>query len=295
MNSEELQKLLEAGKIASKARDYAKKFLKAGMPVIDVANKVEEKIFGLGGKPSFPVCTSINENAAHCSYWDDKLKLKQGDLIKIDTGAHIDGWIADCAFSYSIGKNEENETLIKASENALNAAIRIAKPKTEVREIGRAVNAEMEKLGVNPIKNLTGHLVQRYKLHGPLSIPSFDNNDKTKLEEDMVIAIEPFATTGTGSVTEIKDFHIFRYIGKGTLRTSRDVLQHVVKEYYTLPFSRKWLLNKFGNLKTTIFLQQGVANKLLESYGPLKVISGHKAAQTEHTIIVKEKPIITTK
>ena len=295
MDAEELRKLKQAGKIASEAREYAKKFLKAGTPLIDIANEVEAKIVELGGRPSFPVCTSINELAAHCSYWDDKVKLKQGDLVKIDIGSHIDGWIADCAFSFSIGKDEENEILIKATENALKAAIKLAVPGTEVREIGRAVNDEMEKLGVNPIKNLTGHLIQRYELHSNISIPSFDNNDRTKLKEDMVIAIEPFATKGTGLVSEIKDFHIFRYVGRGNLRTSREVLQYVINEYKTLPFSRKWILKKFGPLNANLFLRQGVTNGILESYGPLKVTSNNKAAQTEHTIIVKEKPIITTK
>ena len=93
------EKIIQAGKIASEAREYARGFIKKGMPLVEIADKIEEKIVALGGKPAFPTCLSINEFAAHyIPSYDDKT-LAEG-ILKIDMGAHIEGWIADTQLTW---------------------------------------------------------------------------------------------------------------------------------------------------------------------------------------------------
>ena len=116
------EKILQAGKIASEAREYARGFIKKGMPLVEIANKIEDKIVALGGKPAFPTCLSINEFAEHYIPNHDAETIANG-LLKIDMGAHVDGWIADTAFSIDLENSEENKKIIKASKDALDAAI----------------------------------------------------------------------------------------------------------------------------------------------------------------------------
>jgi len=132
------QKILLAGKITSEAREYARGFIKKGMPLIEIANKIEEKMIELGAKPAFPTCLSIDNFAAHYTPSHDDKTIAEG-ILKIDMGTHIDGWIADTAFSIDLENSEENKKIIKASEDALEAAINTIKKGVQLREIGKAV------------------------------------------------------------------------------------------------------------------------------------------------------------
>ena len=108
------EKILKAGEIASEVRGYAKSFIKKGMLLIDIANKMEEKMVELGGKPAFPTCLSVNDLAAHGTPSYDDKRIAEG-ILKVDFGAHIDGWISDTAFSIDLENSEENKKIIKAS------------------------------------------------------------------------------------------------------------------------------------------------------------------------------------
>src|SRR3989344_6294199 len=131
-------KIFEAGKIASEAREYARKFIKKGMPLLEIANKIESKMIGWGGKPAFPTCLSINEIAAHSTPSHDDKRIAEG-ILKIDMGSHIEGWIADTAFSIDLENNEENKKLIVAIEKALESAIKTAKKGINLSEIGKSI------------------------------------------------------------------------------------------------------------------------------------------------------------
>ena len=121
------QKILQAGKIAKQVREWIKTQLKKDMPLLEIAEKIENKITELGGKPAFPTNLSINNVAAHYTPSHDDKTLAHG-LLKIDLGVHIDGWIADTAFSADLEDSEENKKLIQASEKALDNAIKISLP-----------------------------------------------------------------------------------------------------------------------------------------------------------------------
>ncbi|MBD3263220.1 type II methionyl aminopeptidase [Candidatus Woesearchaeota archaeon] len=296
MEKEILKKYKKAGEISIKIKEFARTLLKEGALLVDIADKIEDKIIELGGKPAFPANISINEFAAHSiPRFKEQTVLTKNDLVTVDVGIQIDGFIADTAFSYSIGKSEENEKLIAASEAALNAALKLAKPDTEIRELGKAIANEITSAGFQPIKNLTGHMVGEYNLHMGLRIPNYDNGDDRILEKDMVLAIEPFATSGEGIVVEGKSAEIFKLEKKGVVRTGREILAHIIKNYKTLPFAKRWLVKKFGLLKTNLFLKEALAKEILKDYNVLREKTGKKVSQAEHTVIVAEKPIITTK
>ncbi len=290
-----LENFRKAGKLAAKAREYARTIVKAGMPYVELADAVEKKIFELGARPGFPCNVSVNDAAAHHVPLDgEKLSFKDGDLVKIDIGVHIEGSVADTAVSVSIGKSEENEKLIKASEAALAAAIKLATPGRKVSEIGAAVEKTIAGFGFRPIKNLSGHLVDVYDLHADLTIPNFDNKANARLEKGMTIAIEPFATTGDGFIREGDEISVFRLEKIVNVRNGREILNHIANEYSTLPFAKRWLTRRFGILKVNLFLKEAIAKGILHPYNVLLEKKGSKVAQTEHTILVAEMPEILT-
>jgi len=291
----DLDKFRKAGKIARQAKKYARSLVKEGAKALDIAEAVEAKIKALGGKPSFPVDVSVNDMAAHyCPHVDDKLILKKGDLVKIDMGAHVDGCVTDTAFTVSIGKNSENENLIKAGEEALAIAVSMAVPGTEVRKIGEAVEKKIKSYGFEPIRNLFGHAVGLWQVHGKPNIPSFDNKDKTKLKAGQTIAIEPFATTGSGHVKSGTGSEVYSLIKKGNLRQFRDVLSWLEIEFKTLPFAKRQVARKFGKLKASLAIKQLLAKDLIKEYSTLPEDKGGKVSQSEHTVIVGDKVEVLT-
>jgi methionyl aminopeptidase len=290
----ELEKYEKVGKIAAKVRQHAEGLVKENASLLEIAKSIEKKISELGAKPAFPVNISINEIAAHYSpKYNDTSVLKKGDLVKIDFGVHIDGYPADTAFSASVGKNEENEKLIMASRAALDAAISAVKPGVKVSDIGKKIEAAAKQSNLQVIKNLSGHGVKRYDLHTEPSRPNFDNNDSTELEEDKLIAIEPFITSGKGFVIEGEQCEIYMLRHYAPMR-DREILDFIRKEYSTLPFAKRWLVEKFGQMKVSLFLKEAVSRNILHPYHVLKEVSGAKIAQTEHTILVAKNVKILT-
>ena len=136
------EKIIKAGKIAAETREYAKSIIKKDMPLIEIAEKIESKIVELGGKPTFPVNLSINDIAAHYtpSHNDENVAK---DLLKIDLGVHIDGEIADTAFSLDLENNEQNKKLISAAQNAVDKATSIVNKDTRLNEVGKAIQKEI--------------------------------------------------------------------------------------------------------------------------------------------------------
>ncbi|MEK6757979.1 MAG: type II methionyl aminopeptidase, partial [Nanoarchaeota archaeon] len=246
MNKEEKQKIIRAGKIASQVREFTKTIIKKNVPLLKIAEKIEDKIVELGGKPAFPVNLSMNEIAAHYTPAHDDQTLASG-LLKIDLGVHIDGWTADTAFSMDLENSEENKKLIRASEEALENAIKITKEKITASEIGKTIQETTEANGFSPVINLSGHEMQKYELHSGLTIPNVDDNRNIKLKKGLY-AIEPFATTGSGRVHDGKPSGIYILIDEKNPRSpiAIEVLELIQKEYLTLPFCSRWVVKKLG-------------------------------------------------
>lgn len=291
-----LDKHRQAGKILQQAKKYAKTLVKDGAKALDIAEAIEAKIVDLGGKIAFPVDVSVDDMAAHYNpHVDDKLVLKKGDLVKIDVGAHVDGYVVDSAITISIGKHAENEALIKASDAALKKAISMAKPGIEVNKIGAAIEKTIHDHGFEPIRNLQGHGVGHWIIHCKPNIPSFDNGNTQKLKAGDIIAIEPFATTGSGHVKSGRGSEVYSLASDGNVRQFREVLEWIRSEYQTLPFAKRHVANKFGKLKAALAVKLFITKGIIKEYSTLpEDTKGCKVSQSEHTIIVGIKPEILT-
>lgn len=288
------EKIIQAGKIASEVKGYIKPQIKKGVPLLEIAEKIESKIIELRGKPAFPTNLSINEIAAHYtpSYNDE---TKADGLLKIDFGVHVDGWIADTSFSIDLENSEENKKLIEASKSALDNAINLIKnSKTSLSEIGKTIQETIESHNFSPIVNLTGHEMNEYELHAGLTILNIKNSKTEKLKKGLY-AMEPFATNGNGRVHEGKPSGIYILIDEKNIRNSeaRKILNFIIEEYKTLPFCSRWIVKKFG-AKSLFALKQLEENGNLHQYLQLVESSHNKVSQAEHTILIDEDVIVTS-
>ena len=304
MEKEDREKILQAGKILSQARQYAREIIKPGMNLREIADKIEDKIHELGGRVAFPTNLSINEIAAHYTpSWNDETRAE--GLLKVDIGVHVDGHVADSAFSLDLDKEDkekskeskENQNLIDSANAALESAGRTIKAGIELREIGRAVEETMKEYETTPITNLTGHQIEQYDLHAGLAIPNYDNESTEQITPGLY-AIEPFATTknASGKIKEGKysGIYILTDDKKPRSQTARQVLDFIIKEYYTLPFCSRQIVRSLGT-RALLGIRELERNGNLHHFPQLIESSGQKVAQSEHTFIVDEDDIkITT-
>lgn len=287
-----MENWLKAGKLTAEVIEYGKNLIKVGSHPFDVINKIENKISELKAKPAFPPQISINEFAAHCIP-DKEIKFKENDLVKLDIGVCVDGAIGDSAVSIDLGNNKD---LIKASEAALNESIKIIRIGTKLSEIGSIIEKTIIGFGFKPIKNLSGHEIKEYQEHAGLTIPNFDNNDKTKLTKGQIIAIEPFATSGSGYIQDGKESGIYKLLDIKQVRNqmTRDILKFIVENYKTLPFSKHWLIKKFGPFKTSFALKVLERENVLHHYKQLVERNKEKVSQAEHTLLIDDEVKILT-
>ncbi len=294
MHEDEIKKLKEAGRIAKQVVDYAKSIIKPGMLLLEIAEKIDSKILELGGKPAFPVNLSIDEIAAHSTpAWDDK-RLAEG-LLKVDIGVHLDGYAADTAFSLDLDNSEENKKLIEAAQKALEKALEIIDMEANLREIGKVIEKTISLRGFQAIRNLSGHSIERYNLHSGLTIPNYDNSKDYEFTEGLY-AIEPFATTGLGSVKDGKPSEIYVMQREGNVRDeiAREVLKFILQEYKTFPFCSRWIYKKFGS-RGLLALKRIQEAGILHNYAQLVERGAGIVAQAEHTVLltIKEKCVTT--
>ncbi len=291
---ENLNDWIEAGKIAAEALNYSKSLIKEGESLLFVCNEIEKRITELGGKPAFPVNISINSIAAHyTASSDDKLVFKNGDMVKIDIGVEVNGFVGDNALTIYLGNEKKYLDLVNASKEALDAAVKLVKPGVKLFEVGIVIHKEIQKYGFSPIKNLSGHGVERYTIHSGINIPNYDNGDKRELKEGQIIAIEPFATDGKGYVIEGKQSGIYKLVKKKPIRDSnaRKILELIEKNHKTLPFAKRWIQTPMANIALNILEREGI----IYQYPQLVEENKGFVSQAEHTILVKDPPIILTR
>ncbi len=291
---EALQKIKRAGEIAAKARDYGAKLVKEGTLAVELADKIEKKIFDLGAKPAFQTCISINDIAAHCApVLNDPRVIREKDYVKLDIGAHVDGYIADTAVTVRIAGKDD---IIKCSEKMLETAIKMFRPGTAIEEASSAMEEVAKSFGLKSIGNLTGHSIEQFNLHAGINVPAVKMSAPKVLSEGEVFAIEPFSTNGKGWVKDSPPPTIFRWIADFPQRDelARKILQASKTDWSKLPFAKRWVQQKFGaNVENA--LRQLMQSGALYHYNTLKETSGGMVAQTEHTLIVADRPVVTTK
>ena len=282
--------------------------IKDGTLVIDLVEYVENEILKSGAQIAFPCNVSLNEVAAHyTSPVGDKTVIHAGDMVKLDLGAMVDGYIADTAITIiADGNIDENytqdeinlhEEIVEASAAGLEAAISTVRAGIEVSKIGAAVHEAISEYKLNPIFNLTGHSLEQNNLHAGISIPNYDNHDGYVLDEGQAIAIEPFATNGEGIVNDAPGHYIYSYLANKPFRmkNTQRVLKYIQSHHKYVPFSGRWITDEFGERKGNIALKQLSDAMAIYPYAPLREKKDCFVSQKEHTVIVeKEGCTVTT-
>lgn len=284
---------ISAGKIASEVREEAVKFVKPGVKYLDIAEHLEKMIREKGGEPAFPVNISVNDVAAHYTpIKDDDNKIKDSDVVKIDIGVHVDGCIGDTACT--IVFDHKHDKLVEASRAALEEALKLCKPGVLLSDISSAIEEKIKSFGFKPVSNLTGHGLEEYDLHAEPQIPNVKFTSDYRLKKDQVIAIEPFATDGAGKVKESGSTFIFTLIGAAPVRNqdARKIISFA-DEFNGLPFAERWIPLE-SLFKIRIALKEIRERGILYDYPVLKEAGVGLISQAEHTVIVRDVPIITT-
>ncbi|MBU3958207.1 MAG: M24 family metallopeptidase, partial [Nanoarchaeota archaeon] len=147
------------------------------------------------------------------------------------------------------------------------------------------------------VRNLTGHGLRQYDLHAGTNVFNVKNSSQKILEESEVYAVEPFCTAGAGLVKDSEPALIFMRLSDKPARSdeARKILELAKTRYAGLPFAKRWLEKSFSPLKLNLALNELARTGALHAFPQLKEVSEKPVAQTEHTVIVAEKPIVTTR
>ncbi len=288
----DLDKLRLSGRITATARETCKKLVQAGVRLEKVALEAETIIRDMGGEPAFPAQLSRNNIAAHyCSPPNDKTEAQADDIIKMDMGTHVDGWVTDSATTIDL-RDGKNSLLVKATEMALENAISVMKSGASITEIGRQIESTIKMMGFSPIYNLTGHGVARYCIHCKPSIPNYPDPQATSLRAGQMIACEPFACDGRGAIEEQGTAEVFMLLRTPSARDFKKLppdIADAIDKTQKLPFARRTLLRHLGSEKK---VEQALKllhkTKLITGFPPLIEKPGVRVAQTEHTMVIHE-------
>ncbi len=286
----DIDDFIEAGKVAARIRKESESLIMVGESLLEIAETIEKMIYDEGLKPAFPVNLSINDVAAH--YTPEigcTLELKEDDLLKVDMGIEVDGALSDTAYTVDLGGKYDN--LVKASREALDEALKHIKPGAKNGEIGGIIEDVMKKYGVRPISNLTGHMILPNSLHAGVSMPNVRTNDKYEFKEGDIFAVEPFATDGDGHVYDSEQVEIFSLVDKIPVRSrqGRQILNHVIENYYTQPFAERWLGKDFpSKMLRSVGLKELLSVQAIQGYPVLMEHGKGMVAQFEHTILITD-------
>ncbi|KAL9585156.1 MAG: hypothetical protein Q9212_001681 [Teloschistes hypoglaucus] len=311
MNNDFLEEYRHGAEVHRQVRQWAQKNIKPGQSLTEIAEGIEDGVRALTGHQGleegdnikggmgFPTGLSLNHCAAHYTpNAGNKIVLQKEDVMKVDFGVHLNGRIVDSAFTMTFDPVYDN--LLAAVKDATNAGVKEAGIDVRMSDIGAAIQEAMESyevviggqsLPVKCIRNLNGHSIVQYSIHGSKSVPIVRGGDQTKMEEGETFAIETFGSTGKGYVRD--DMETSHYAKKAdvanvSLRVSsaRTLLNSISKNFGTLPFCRRYL-DRLGHEKYLLGLNNLVSSGIVEAYPPLCDIKGSYTAQFEHTILLR--------
>lgn len=275
-----LNKYREAGRILSSVVNDAVKLVKTGEKLLAVALFVEEEVKKRGAEPAFPCNLSLNDEAAHRTPFAGEETVFTDEVVKLDAGAHIDGYVADMAVTIDLSGRYED--LKKSAEDALNEVIKIVRAGITTKEIASVIDETISGYGYKPVSDLTGHGLEQYNAHSDPSIPSKHIKDGVTLEYGQVIAVEPFATDGIGKTKKSSFVEIYQLIRPRPVRLeSMRQLMNEIERYKTLPFAKRWLSSP-----SDVLINKLVNEDIIHPFNLLKEKSGGLVSQAEHTLIV---------
>lgn len=305
------QNIRRAAEVHRQVRAYARKTIKPGMTMMEIAELIENgtrslvEESGLESGIGFPTGLSVNEVAAHYTpNAGDKKVLQKGDVMKVDFGVHVNGRIVDSAFTMNFEPTWDR--LLEAVKDATNTGIREAGVDVRMCDIGDTIQEVMESYEVEvdgkshqvkAISNLNGHSIGRYCIHGGKTVPIVkqygSERDTTRMEEGEYFAIETFGSTGRGRVIEEGACSHYALSQKLPERyslhhqTAKTLLKSIQRNFGTLPFCRRYL-DHAGEKDYLLALNTLVKERLVTDYPPLiDPQPGAMTAQFEHTILLR--------
>jgi len=307
VQEDQYENLREAAEAHRIVRQWAKSWIKPGMKMIDIADTLETSLRatiaadGTKRGIAFPTGLSLNNVAAHYTpNAGDTRVLKETDVLKVDIGLHVNGWIIDSAFTMAF--DPIYDPLLETVREATNAGVKAAGIDVRLCDIGDAIYEVMTAgeitLGrhthqIVPIRNLMGHSLGLYTIHAGKSIPCIrGSGDQTKMEEGDIFACETFGSTGHGLVhddNEVSHFMKAPVMPPSGLRggpKAKELYTHINRNYSTLAFARRWL-DQAGITRYAIALKSLCDCGAVNPYPPLLDAEGSFTAQFEHTFALK--------
>lgn len=293
----QIQDYINAGKIASEVREHARKKYHVGSTLLEICESIEKEIEQKGGKCAFPVNTSLNDIAAHYTAEpNDETVVKENDLLKIDLGVQINGYIADTAVT--VCYDPDYDYLVQAAESALKDAISIMHVGTKSSDVGKIIETTVKQMGGLPIANLSGHSLEQYTIHAGKSVPNIWSIGSFSFQSSEAYACEPFVTTmeGLGFVREGRVRNIFSLTTRKRAKDeeSNKLIDFIWSRFNMLPFALRWLIPEWDEKTARRLLEKLIQNKIVRSYPILVEAKNQKVAQAEHTFIPQEGGALVT-
>jgi methionyl aminopeptidase len=208
----EIEKIRAAGQILAKTLELLSENVKPGVTTAELDRLADEFIRARGAKPSFKgyngfpasICTSIDEEVVHGI--PGSRRLMEGQVIGIDIGVYMNGYHSDAAYTYAVGKvDEETARHLQVGKECLDAAIDVCKADGFLGDISWAIQEHAEKNGFSVVRDLVGHGIGR-TVHEEPQVPNYGKpGTDLPLKPGLVIAIEPMINAGDYQVRILKD------------------------------------------------------------------------------------------
>ncbi|KAL8786831.1 MAG: hypothetical protein Q9213_002568 [Squamulea squamosa] len=320
MDDDFLNDYRKAAEVHRQVRQYVHTVAKAGISMSQLAQEIEDGVRALTDHQgletgdalkagmAFPTGLCVNNVTAH---WTPnpgakEVILQYDDVLKVDFGVHVSGRIVDSAFT--VASNPVYDNLLAAVKATTNTGLKLAGIDSRIDHISEAMQEVMESyevelnrkpIPIKAIRNITGHNILRYKIHGDKRVPFVQTQTTQRMEEGDVFAIETFGSTGRGYVRD--DSGVYGYgrnehANAASLHhaSAKLLLKTIDENFGTLVFSRNYL-ERIGVKCYHLGMRTLVSNGIVESYGPLIDVPGSYVAQFEHTVLLRPncKEVIT--
>lgn len=303
MDQETTVELDKAQNILFEVLGELPQLIKPGIKTVDIAEKIESRITELGATWAFPVNIAIGSFAAHYTpLADEKTSIPEDEIIKIDIGVSVEGYILDKAVSYYFGEDDEKKALIETANEALDLALKHIKAGIPIADISGIVYDFVKSRGFKIVSNLHGHKIERWKLHADKDVPFDPTLDVEGIfEEGEIYAIEIFVSNGEGFAYTSDDVRIYalpsvfaeisgRFRLPIHLRAAREIFFWILRNRKTLPVSIRHLTKTFDYATVRIGLSVLDQKGLIVKYPVLRERKG-SVAQAEDTVIIKKEGV----
>ena len=293
----QIEDYVKAGKIAGEVRENVRQKDWIGSTLAEICDYVESEIIKRGAKCAFPVNTSLNEIAAHYTAEpNDPKTVSDSDLVKIDLGAQINGYIADTAVT--VNYDPQYDSLVQAAENALQAAMSMIKVGVKSKDVGRKIQNTIMDMGLKPIANLSGHSLDQYTIHAGKTVPNMWTIGSFSFSENEAFACEPFVTTknALGFVRNGKIKNIFALASRKMTKDDEadKLLEYIWNNFNMLPFALRWIVKEWEEKEARRLLDFLIKKKAVKAYAILVEANGKTVAQAEHTFIPTQTGVTIT-